>query len=249
MLDDLSFVLGPPLSIGLSVGLFPEAGPLVGGVLLIIGTFWLISQRSTEPKPGRQDVSTGPLSVLRIRAVWGIVVVLVTMGAILGTIDVASVAFAERQGIPAAASIVLAVYALGSAISGIIFGTLTPKTSTRALLRIGILGTAVTTLPLIWVGSVASLSVTVFIAGAFFAPTMILATKLIEESVPGPALTEALTWSTAGLAFGVAIGPAVAGPLIDAFGASGGFRVSLVAAAILIALIPIILPRERGIPA
>lgn len=245
VLDDLSFVLGPPISIGLSVGLFPEAGPLVGGVLLLLGAGWLLSQRATEPPSGRHTVASGPLSVLRIPAVWGMVVILVTMGAILGTVDVASVAFAERQGIPGAASVVLAVYALGSALSGMIFGMLTLRTPTRVLLRVGIVGTALTTLPLIWVGSVATLSVTVFIAGAFFAPTMILATKLIEESVPARSLTEALTWSTAGLAFGVAIGPAVAGPLIDELGANGGFRVSLVAAAILLVLLPFVTRRGR----
>ncbi|SJN12292.1 ABC transporter, permease protein [Leucobacter sp. 7(1)] len=249
VLDDLSFVLGPPISIGLSVGLFPEAGPLVGGVLLLLGAGWLLSQRSTEPRPGRQGVAGGPLSVLRIPAVWGMVVTLLTMGAILGTVDVASVAFAERQGIPAAASIVLAVYALGSALSGVVFGTLTLWRPTRVLLRIGIVGTALTTLPLIWISTVAELSITVFIAGAFFAPTMILATKLIEESVPAPSLTEALTWSTAGLAFGVAIGPAVAGPLIDELGANGGFRVSLIAAAVLLVLLPVVArndPRDGG---
>lgn len=246
VLDDLSFVLGPPISIGLSVAVFPEAGPLVGGILLLLGAGWLLSQRGSEPRPGRQGVATGPLSVLRVPAVWGMVVTLLTMGAILGTVDVASVAFAERQGIPASASVVLAVYALGSALSGIVFGTVTLRRPTRVLLRVGIVGTALTTLPLIWISTVVELSVTVFIAGAFFAPTMILATKLIEEAVPAPSLTEALTWSTAGLAFGVAIGPAVAGPLIDAFGANGGFRVSLVAAAVLLALLPIVTRTERG---
>ncbi|MCW2288053.1 MFS transporter [Leucobacter luti] len=240
VLDDVSFVIGPPISIGLSVGLFPEAGPLAGGVLLLIGAGWLIAQRETEPRPGRHEITLGPLSVLRERTVWGIVLVMIALGAILGTVDVASVAFAERQGIPAAASVVLAVYALGSALSGIIFGAVATRRPTRLLLRVGLIGTAVTTLPLIWVGTVTSLSVSVFIAGAFFAPTMILATKLIEETVPARALTEALTWTTAGLAFGVAIGPAVAGPLIDALGPSGGFRVSLVAAVILIALLPLV---------
>lgn len=248
VLDDLAFVIGPPISIGLSVGLFPEAGPLVGGVLLLIGAGWLIAQRGTEPLPGIQDVALGPLSVLRQRTVWGIVLVMIALGSILGTVDVASVAFAERQGIPAAASVILAVYALGSAISGIVFGAVTTRRPTRVLLRVGLIGTAVTTLPLIWVDTVTTLAITVCVAGAFFAPTMILATKLIEETVAPRALTEALTWTTAGLAFGVAIGPAVAGPLIDALGPSGGFRVSLIAAAILLSLLPLV-TRTREFPA
>jgi MFS family permease len=37
VLDDLSFIIGPPLSVGLSMALFPEAGPMAAALLLLLG--------------------------------------------------------------------------------------------------------------------------------------------------------------------------------------------------------------------
>ncbi|MEB4613526.1 MFS transporter, partial [Leucobacter sp. M11] len=241
VLDDLSFVLGPPLAIGLSVAWFPEAGPLVGGVLLLLGSLWLLAQRGSEP--GISACGDGPRggrsSALRHRTVWGVALIMVAMGAIIGTVDVASVAFAQQQGSPGQAAVVLAVYSIASAISGVLFGALRLRRATRSLLRVGIVGTAVTTVPLLWVGSTAGLAGAVLVAGVFFAPTMILATKLIEEEVPTSALTESLAWATAGLVTGTAVGPALAGPLIDQSGAGGGFAVSIVSGAALVALLAV----------
>ena len=49
---------------------------------------------------------------------------LAAIGAIFGTAEVTVVAFAEAQGQKAAASLVLAAYAAGSLIVGLVFGTL-----------------------------------------------------------------------------------------------------------------------------
>lgn len=53
-----------------------------------------------------------------------LVLALIALGTIVGTVDVISVAFAEQQGQPAAASIVLSVYAFGSCLAGLIFGAI-----------------------------------------------------------------------------------------------------------------------------
>ncbi|WP_458683736.1 MFS transporter [Prescottella equi] len=104
----------------------------------------------------------------------------------------------------------------------------------------GLLATAATTVPLLFVTSIAGLSIAVFIAGVFFAPTMILAAQLIEKQTPASSLTEALTWSTAALALGTAIGPAIAGPVIDTYSTSAGFWVT-VGAGILLLLVAAVL--------
>lgn len=48
----------------------------------------------------------------------------VATGAIFGSIDVVTVAFADERGHKALASLVLAVYALGSCLAGAVFGLL-----------------------------------------------------------------------------------------------------------------------------
>ena len=63
-------------------------------------------------------------SALRSRGLQVLVVTFVATGAIFGAIDVVTVAFAEEVGHKAAASLVLAVYALGSCLAGAVFGLL-----------------------------------------------------------------------------------------------------------------------------
>lgn len=236
VLDEVCYIVGPPISLGLSVALFPQAGPLIAGLLLVIGVLWLAAQRGTEPAVGVSGQRRSLLSALGHRAVWTVALVMAAMGAIAGTIDVASIAFADLQGSPAAASIVLSVYAIGSCAAGFFFGTVKLTRPIGQLLGYGMVATALMTLPLLFVHSIVALAATVLVSGAFFAPTMILAARLIESTVAPHTLTEALTWSTAGLGFGIAIGPAAAGPIIDGHGANAGFVVAVAAGAVLLGI-------------
>jgi MFS family permease len=51
VVDEVCFIFGPIISIGLSTAWFPEAGPLLAACFLAAGVFWLTSQRATEPAP------------------------------------------------------------------------------------------------------------------------------------------------------------------------------------------------------
>ncbi|MGT2444722.1 MFS transporter [Ensifer adhaerens] len=119
--DEICFIVGPPIAVGLSVGLFPEAGPLAAAACLAIGVTAFVLQKGTEP-PVKPAETMAPGSVLRYPALRVLIVALAGMGIIVGTIDVVSVAFAEAEGRPAAASLVLSLYALGSCIAGLAFG-------------------------------------------------------------------------------------------------------------------------------
>ena len=228
VLDEVSFIIGPPISVGLSVALFPQAGPLAAAILLAIGVSVFVLQRSTEP-PVHPRSSEHQGTVLRQGAVVVLLLALLGLGTIVGTVDVVSVAFAQHQGQPAAASIVLSVYALGSCIAGLVFGTLKLKTPLPKLFLFGAAATALTVVPLMWVSSIATLAAAMFVAGLFFAPTLITAMGLVENIVPPAKLTEGLTWMITGLGIGVALGAVAGGWVIDAYGAQAGFSVSLAA--------------------
>ena len=228
VLDEVSFIVGPPISVGLSVAVFPQAGPLAAAILLAIGVTAFVMQRKTEP-PVHPRSTEHQGTVLRQGAVVILLMVLLGMGTIVGTVDVVSVAFAQQQGQPAAASIVLSVYALGSCIVGLVFGTLKLNMPLPKLFLLGALATAVAVVPLMWVNSITTLAVAMFVAGLFFAPTLITAMGLVENIVPAAKLTEGLTWMITGLGIGVALGAVVGGWVIDAYGAQAGFAVSLAA--------------------
>ncbi|MGA6172682.1 MFS transporter [Streptomyces sp. NPDC012600] len=239
VVDELTFVVGPALSVALSTALFPEAGPLVAAVLLILGVLMFVPQKRTEPPVIRHSADGTPAaSVLRGGPLALLALTLVAGGTIVGTVDVVSVAFAEEQGSPAGAGIVLSVYAVGSAGAGLAFGALGLITPLPRLLLLSTAGTALTTLPLLLVSDLATLSAAVFFSGLFFAPTMIVVMGLVERTVPPAALTEGMTWAITGLSVGVALGASLSGGMVDRFGPSGGFAVAIAAggATVLLAL-------------
>ncbi|EFF74535.1 MFS transporter [Achromobacter piechaudii] len=231
--DEVSFILGPPLAVGLSVMFFPQAGPLVAALLLAVGVTAFVSQRATAPaveaRPaGRQA------SVLRMPSMRALVAMMAAMGVIVGTIDVLSVAFARAQGVPAGASLVLSAYALGSCVAGLAFGVMKFKMPLARLLSIAAAVTAFTTLPLLLVNDLLTLALGVLLAGLSFAPTMIIAMALVESNVPGQRLTEGLTWLITGLGAGVAAGAAIAGWVVDHYGVQAGFWTAAAAGAVVL---------------
>ena len=235
VLDEVTFIAGPPLSVGLSVAVFPQAGPLAAALLLMVGVFALVVQRDTEPPVQAQDAATTDAgSVIRSAHVCVLALLMVAMGIIVGTVDIVSVAFAEQMGQPAAASLVLSAYAVGSCAAGLLYGALKVKTPQHRLLLLCGLAIAATTLPFLLVGSIAALAGAVLVAGVFFAPTMIVAMSLVERLVPEQRLTEGMTWLLAGLNVGVALGAAFSGHVVDGGGARAGFAVAVGAGGVVL---------------
>ncbi|GCD98438.1 MFS transporter [Embleya hyalina] len=235
VVDELCFILGPIIAVQLSVSAFPEAGPLAAIVFFAIGVLLFTVQRGTEPPPHPR--AAGPTrSVMRIRGLQVLVVTLIAIGAIFGTVDVVTIAFAEEHGQRSNASFVLATYAAGSCVAGIAFGAFKFAAPLPRMLLISVGCTAVTILPLLLVGNLPALAATVFVAGMSISPTMILTVSLVERLVPPARLTEGMTWTTTGIGIGVATGSSLSGLVVDHFGARAGFGVAVGAALVAVAM-------------
>ncbi|MGE7434576.1 MFS transporter [Kitasatospora sp. NPDC001175] len=231
VVDEICFIVGPILSIGLATSVFPEAGVLLAGVFLVTGVVLFTSQRRTEPPvhpathhSGRSALFSPGLEVL--------VLTFVATGAIFGSVEVVTVAFAQEQGHKAMSSLVLAVYALGSGLAGVVFGTLKLNGSPAGRFLGGVVLMAVSMVaPLLaaeWLHGTAGLvavGTALFLAGIAISPTLITAMALVERLVPANQLTEGMTWTTTGLALGAALGSSVAGWTVDAAGAPAGYWV------------------------
>ncbi|MER6496655.1 MFS transporter [Streptomyces griseorubiginosus] len=235
VVDEVCFIFGPIISIGLSTAWFPEAGPLLAACFLAIGVFWLTAQRATEPAP-HPRTGQGGGSALRSPGLQVLVATFVATGTIFGAVDVVTVAFADEQGHKGAASVVLALYAAGSCVAGLVFGLLRLPGAPERRWLLGICAMAVSMIPLLLVGNLPFLAVALFVAGLSIAPTMITTMSLIEQHVPRAHLTEGMTWISTGLAVGVALGSSVAGWVIDAAGARSGYGVPAVAGAVAVAV-------------
>ncbi|MFH8596316.1 MFS transporter [Streptomyces rimosus] len=235
IVDEVCFIIGPILSIGLCTSWFPEAGPLLATVFLVAGVFWLTAQRATEP-PTHPREHHGKGSALRSRGLQVLVLTFTATGAIFGAIDVVTLAFAEEQGHQGAASLVLATYALGSCTAGVVFGMLHFKGPAARRWLVGVCAMAVSMIPLQLVGNLPLLAVALFFAGLAIAPTMVTTMALVEQHVPRANLTEGMTWTSTGLAVGVALGSSAAGWVVDAAGAGRGYLVPAVAGALAAAV-------------
>ncbi|RWO93401.1 MFS transporter [Mesorhizobium sp.] len=229
--DELVYIAGASLSVGLSVALFPEAGMLASTLFLAFGSIALVLQRSTEPRVRPVDQGSRG-SAIRLRPVQIITLALIFIGATFATTEVSTVAITKELGQPGAASLVIGVYALGSFVVGIVLGALNLKTPLQIQLAIAIAIIALTTLPLLVADTVPLLALAVFVSGVAISPTFITAFGLIERRVPEAMLTEGVTWVMTGIGIGMALGSFAAGWVVDAFGAQSGFLVSVAAGAI-----------------
>ena len=229
VVDEVVFIFGPIMSIGVCTAWFPEAGPLLAATFLTVGVYLFTAQRGTEPPPHPRD-QLSPGSVLREPGLQVLAMVFVGTGAVFGSVEVTTVAFADEHGHKAAASLVLAAYALGSCLAGLVFGMLTPRGTAIRRFLLGICLMSVSMIPPLLVGNLPFLAMALFLSGLSIAPTMVTSMGLIEQSVPRAKLTEGITWASTGLAIGIAVGAALAGRVIDARDASTAFAVPASAA-------------------
>ena len=214
----------------MSVAFFPEAGVLASTALLALGSVAFLAQRASEP-PVRAAEAHGGWAI-RLRPVQIITIALIAVGAMFATAEVVVVALTKAFGQPGAATLVIGVYALGSFVVGLVLGALNPRLRLERQLLITIGVIAATALPLLAANGVVTLALTVFLSGIAIAPTFITAFGLIERRVPPAMLTEGVTWVMTGIGIGMALGSAVAGWVVDTYGADNGFWVSVGAGAI-----------------
>ena len=115
-----------------------------------------------------------------------------------------------------------------SVMSGMVFGAMRPRASLlRQFVAVCcLIGTAYCGLFL--VRGVASFFVVVCAAALFYAPFLITLNTVCEASVPGARLTEGITWINAGMTFGLAVGPTVAGVFVDMYGSIAGLNTAAV---------------------
>ena len=138
-------------------------------------------------------------------------IVFVAMGSIFGATDVSTVAFAEESGSKGSAGIILAIFALGSLISGLLYGTRVWKRPLYLRFATGMVALAVGVCFFFLVQSLVALAAVMFVAGFAIAPTLINGNALVQDLVPRERLTEGLTWVGTSLGVGVSVGSSVAG--------------------------------------
>ncbi|MGW6270823.1 MFS transporter [Streptomyces sp. NPDC055060] len=231
--DELCFMLGPVLAAFLCGALFPEAGTLIGVVLLLTGVLLFASRRETEPPP-RGSAGVKEESPLRARGMPALLVTFLATGAVFGSMEVVTIAYADAQGHKAAAGAILALQAAGSCAAGLLYGTLKPSgplprrhilcvTAMAALMALPLLAATLT-------GSLLVLAGALLVAGMATAPTMVTGMGLVQRHTPEGRLNEGMTLAVTGLLGGIACGAASGGWAVEHLSPARGYAVPLAAA-------------------
>lgn len=227
MVDEFVFILGPVVATTCAVKIAPSAGILAGLIFLAIGLPSLAAMKSTEPPAEPANLKEPHPPILKNRIVQSIVFPCAFLGGFFGSVGISVVGFAEEKNHPETTGWLLAIWAVGSAVAALINGGIKFKSEHATRFLIYLVGLTLGSVPLLFAQSISALAVALFINGLFIAPLIVNAYGTVENAVPAGQITEALTWVIAGMPLGGAISSALAGIVIDNYGAEAAFWVPL----------------------
>lgn len=244
--DEAVFMTGPTLVTFLATLWTPVAGLAAAVLLGTLGTFGLAVQRGTEPEahPRSADPS------LRTTMPWLQLVPLTLAGAALGSLfgatELATVAFAQDHGHKAVSGVLLALWALGSLVSGLLTGMVNWRITSVQRIRRGALTLTLAMVLTPFVPGLWSMGALLVVAGFAISPTLIALVSRIEEVAPRSRLSESLGLFQTGIAAGIAPGAAVAGYVIDHHGGSPAYWVAIGSGAVAVLATLLTRNRPRG---
>lgn len=239
--EELTFTTGPVVIAAVIAASSPLAGLVVSAAAVVTGTFGMTSgavsgkQRGTPHRLPPQD------KPLRQRGFLPILLLILGAGVVLGTIEVAVPAYADRENSVALAGWLLSAFAAGSAAGGLLYGRHTWRSSLRSRLIALCILLALGAILLALVSSTPAMVAVLIAAGLFLAPSLITG-YLAADSVTAPAAhTEASSWINTSVNLGAAVSASVAGVLIDQHSPEaaliiGGITVLILTAATAVAV-------------
>ena len=237
---EISFMIGPVLGVLLATT-WSTAWALctcmltsvLGGIVL-----WLMN-----PPLGHES-GTKAAAPLRSWLTPGVVAILaacVTATIVLTGADVSIVAAMRHMHHPSWIGGMLALWGLGSAIGGVVYGAMHRSVPAFALLA----ALSALTLPAVFATGPVTLAVLLIFAGVACAPTITATIDSLSRLVPAQVRGEAMGWHSSALTAGTAAGAPVAGFAIDRVGWQGGLWLPA-ALGLLVAGLGLTVTRRRG---
>jgi len=225
--DEFVFIAGPIIATACATSITPAAGLIAGMLFLAIGAPLFAIQRATEPPASpKREVDPHP-AVIKSKKLQAIVAPTIFVGGFFGAIAIATVAFTDLYGEKSHSGVLLAIWASGSAVAAVINGIIKWRVSHAARFIFFLFSLTVLSIPFLFVQSVPALGVALFFNGFAIAPLIVNAYGVAESAVPPGQITETLSWVVAGMPLGGALSSAIAGLVIDNYGAQSAYWVPL----------------------
>jgi len=224
---EFTWVVGPPLALGLAAVLSTGVALAVAGSILAAGTAVFAlepASRSWRPDAGAVRPRGG---ALRVPAMQTLVMVFLAIGALCGAVEVGAAAAAAALGSSPAAGPLLGLWGLGSLTGGVITARLGGGARGAAGLSLVLAGLAAGHLASVAAtGSLVALGAVLLVAGAALAPAFASVYAMVERVAPAGAVTEAFAWLGTAMAMGGAAGSAAAGIMADSSGPAAAFALA-----------------------
>jgi hypothetical protein len=237
---ELTWVIGPPLALGLAAALATGIALAVAGVILAAGTAAFAlepASRSWQPASSARRART---RALRVPAMQTLVLIFVAIGVLVGGVEVGAASAAATLGSSAAAGPLLGLWGLGSLTGGIITARLGGGARGAAGLSLVLAGLAAGHIAsVVATGSLVALGAVLLVAGAALAPAFASVYAMVERVAPAGAVTEAFAWLGTAMAMGGAAGSALAGAMAESGGPAAAFALAG-GAGLLAALTPVV---------
>jgi MFS transporter, DHA1 family, solute carrier family 18 (vesicular amine transporter), member 1/2 len=220
----VGLLVGPPVA-GLLVQGFGPAAPFVvgAGLAVVDGVLRLVLVRAEPPPDEDVDGAAGPVALVRVPGTLPVVVAVVVAAALLSAPEpVLPLRLAREFGLDAAGvGLVFAMAVLTSIVANTVVGRWTATVGARVLVGAGAVGGALALLLVGLADDVLVVGAGMGLLGVAVALVLVPTTVLIGEqgarTVP-PTLGGAYALFNLAYAGGIALGPLVSGPAVEAVG-------------------------------
>ena len=154
----------------------------------------------------------GPLASPGMRTVVG---ALSSLGAAIGVVQVAVIAFTAQRGSAELGGVLLAALSAGSLVGGLVYGARSWPGRPPARLFLVLAGLGAGCALLATAGSPPVLGVMLVAVGLLLAPASIIGSSLLDVVAPAGTMTEAFSVMVMGIVAGTAAGTALGGTIVD----------------------------------
>ncbi len=220
---EIIYILGPVAIVG-GIGTWSLQAAILACALFVLAGDVLFSLHPASA--GWRPAGTAerhPLGALRGPGVRVLVAVFALLGLSVGAVEVAVPATLEPDGHERLTGLMLGLWGLGSLLASLAVARAGAASDPPRRLAALLVAWGATHAALALAAGPLTLGGLLLLAGAAISPTLVYANAMLDHLAPAGTLTEAFTWTTAGLTGGMAIGAAVAGVVAEHVSPSTAF--------------------------
>lgn len=216
-LIELVFVVGPLIVAACVAIAAPQIALIVALVFIVVGASQVIASPAIRTWEPEEAHGQGLFAALRSPGLLTVVLATVPIGLAFGAFEISLPAVAEEHAQRSDAGVLIALWAVGSAIGGLAYGARDWGSTLQNRWLVLTAWLCVLLLAPVVAGSMPVMALLVMPAGACIAPAIAAGNQLMGTLAPPGMTTEAYAWGPTALVAGFAGGSAIGGSLVEAY--------------------------------